>query len=191
MKFHQRISQLAEKIEHLEHCFNFYFTAQEKKPPLNKLIRLKMEIDELLKTSQDMKNSAERFLAMQLINRFTTYRMKWEKGVKDIEEGRAKPGLHFFGGLGIGRSPMDDIKRSADELSKKDSDAFRMSSVIDEAAEKYIKMCQKYTGKTFAREAVTSMLEKKIEEVRKKFGDRFKFSVFYEDGKVRIKPEKE
>jgi hypothetical protein len=191
MKFHQRIFQLAEKIERLEHSFNFYFTAQEKKPPLDKLNRLKIEVDELVKVSQDLKNSAERFLAMQIVNRFTTYRMKWEKGVRDIEEGRAKPGLHFFGGLGIGRSPMDDIKRSADELAKKDSDAFRMSAVIDEAAEKYIKMSQKYTGKTFAREAVTSMLEKKIDEVRKKFGDRFKFSVVYEDGKVRIKPEKE
>ncbi len=191
MKFHQRIFQLAEKIERLEHSFNFYFTAQEKKPPLDKLNRLKIEVDELVKVSQDLKNSAERFLAMQIVNRFTTYRMKWEKGVRDIEEGRAKPGLHFFGGLGIGRSPMDDIKRSADELAKKDSDAFRMSAEIDEAAEKYIKMSQKYTGKTFAREAVTSMLEKKIDEVRKKFGDRFKFSVVYEDGKVRIKPEKE
>jgi hypothetical protein len=35
------------------------------------------------------------------------------------------------------------------------------------------------------------MLEKRIDEIRKKVGDKFRFKVFVEDGKVKIKPEKE
>ncbi|MGI6394618.1 MAG: hypothetical protein ACOX2F_07845 [bacterium] len=191
MKFHQRVFQLAEKIEQLDHSFNFYFTGQEKRPPLNKLEGLKREVNELMKTAQDSKNSAERFLAMQIISRFTVYKTKWEKGVLDIEEGRAKQGLHFFGGFGAARSSMDDIKHAADSLAKKDIDAFRTSAVIDEAAERYVKLCKEHTGKNYTKESVASMLEKKIEDVKKKFGSRFKFNVLYEDGKVVIKPEKE
>lgn len=191
MKIHQEASILIEKIEHLERSFNFYFTGTEKKPPLVELSRVKKELDMLMKRSSESKNSAERFLVVTLLNRFTSYRMKWEKGVRDIEEGRAKPGLHFFGGLGLGRSPMTDIRNALSDVDKTDKDAFRINSVIDEAAQKYIDMNRKYTGKTFSRESVSAMLEKKIDEVRKKFGDRFKFKVFYEDGKVKIKPEKE
>jgi hypothetical protein len=191
MKIHQIASQIIQKIEHLEHSFNFYFTGNEKKPPLVELERVRKEVDSLMKSGSESKNSAERFLVLQLVNRFTTYRMKWEKGVRDIEEGRAKQGLHFFGGLGIGRSPLNDLKESLSEIDKKDRQAFRMSSVIDEAAEKYIEMTKKYTGKNYSRESVSQMLEKKIEEVRKKFGDRFRFNVYYEDGKVKIRPEKE
>ena len=51
-------------------------------------------------------------------------------------------------------------------------------------------MNKKYTGKKFNREAVAGMLEKKIDEVKKKFGDNFKFTVYMEEGKVKIKPEK-
>lgn len=182
---------LISRIEHLEHLFNFYFTAQEKKPPLNELNALKKEIDVFMRTSQDSKNSAERFLAMQLVNKFTAYRIKWEKGVKDIEEGRAKPGQHFFGGLGIGRSPMNDLKSAVSEIEKKDAEAFRLNAVINETVEKYIEMNKKYTGKNFSRESVSEMLEKKAEEVRQKLGNRFTFKVYFENGKVKIKPEQD
>lgn len=191
MTIAQRVSMLINKIEHLEHLFNFYFSGQDKKPPLIELNALKKDVDSLLKESQDAINIAERFLAMQLVNRFTTYRIKWEKGVREIEEGRAKPGQHFFGGLGLGRSPMDDIKTAASEIDKKDTNAFRVNAVINETVEKYIEMNKKYTGKNFSRESVSEMLEKKISEVRKKFGDKFTFKVYFEDGKVKIKPEKE
>lgn len=191
MKINQQATALVPKIEHLEHLFNFYFTGQEKIPPLRELNALKKEIDLFMTNSQNSKNSAEKFLAMQLINRFTSYRMKWERGVREIEEGRAKPGLHFFGGLGIGRSPMEDLKSLVSDIDKKDAVAFRTDAIINEAAEEYIEMNKKLTGKNFSKESVVEMLEKKIYEVRKRFGDGFTFKVYFEDGKVKIKPEKE
>lgn len=187
----QRVSMLISKIEHLEHLFNFYFIGQEKKPPLTELNSLKKLVDLLMKESQDSINISERFVAMQLINRFTTYRIKWEKGVREIEEGRAKQGQHFFGGLGLGRSPMDDLKKAVSDIDKQDVKAFRANAIINETVDKYIEMNKKYTGKNFSRESVSEMLEKKIDEVRKKFGDRVTFKVYFEDGKVKIKPEKE
>lgn len=185
----QHASSLIIKIEQLEHAFNFYFSGVDKKPPLNELNSLKKQIDRLMTEAQDSKNSAEKFLVSQIVARFTVYRTKWERGVRDIEDGRAKPGQNFFGST-AGRA-LNDLRNSAIEIEKKDAEAFRMNAVINETADRYIEMNRKYTGKIFSRESVSEMLEKKIDEVKKKFGDRFTFKVYFEDGKVKIKPEKE
>lgn len=185
----QQASALIIKIEKLEHSFNFYFSGVDKKPPLDELKSLKKQIDNLMMEAQDSKNSAEKFLVSQIISRFTVYRTKWERGVRDIEDGRAKPGQNFFGKMGAGA--LNDLKSSVSEIEKKDAEAFRINAIINETADRYIEMSRKHTGKTFNRESVSEMLEKKIDEVKKKFGDRFSFKVYFEDGKVKIKPEKE
>jgi len=120
------------------------------------------------------------------VQKFTTYRTKWEKGVRDIEEGRAAPGKNFFGGFG---SVAKDFGMLGQQ--EKDNRAFRAASVIDEAAAKYVEVNRKLSGKNVSKEAVSKMLEKRIDDIRKKVGDRFKFNVYVEDGKVKIKPEKE
>lgn len=186
MNLRKTVSRLITSVEHLDRDFNFYFTGRERVPPLKALERLKREVNLLMRSGEDSKNSADRYMVMSFIQKFTTYRTKWEKGVKDIEEGRAVPGRNFFGGLG-------NISKDFSQLTQqeKDNNAFRAASVINEAASKYVQMNKKYTGKNVSKEAVSKMLEKRIDDIKKKVGDRFKFSVYFEDGKVKIKPEKE
>jgi hypothetical protein len=191
MKVSAKVSELITKIEKLERHFVFYFTGHESRPPLKDLSLLKNEIDFLCRKTADSKNTAEKYLVSQLVNRFAIYRNKWERGVRDIEEGRSKPGLHFFGGLGSSLSALSELKKEADNIDKKDRDAWRDASVIDEAARKYVEMSRKHTGKNYDIEDVSKMLEKKVEDIKKKFGDKFSFKVYYEDGKVKVKPEKE
>jgi hypothetical protein len=184
------VPELIEKIEKLERQFNLYFIGQEKRPPLAALDKLKREVNELMAASMSTKNLAEQHLATQLINRFTVYRQKWEKFVNDIEEGRAKPGSHFFGGLGSGgfaRSMQQDPEAAQRE---KDNKAFRMSAMIDETAKKFVDMSKRLANKNYSIESVTDMLEKKIGDIRQKMGDDFTFDVYFEDGKVKIKPKK-
>lgn len=183
------VPELIEKIEKLERQFNLYFIGQEKRPPLAALDKLKREVNELMAASMSTKNLAEQHLATQLINRFTVYRQKWEKFVNDIEEGRAKPGSHFFGGLGAGfaRSMQSDPEA---EQREKDNKAFRMSAMIDETAKKFVDMSRRLANKNYSIESVTDMLEKKIGDIRQKMGDDFTFDVYFEDGKVKIKPKK-
>ncbi|MBO4441363.1 hypothetical protein J5834_04520 [bacterium] len=186
----QLVSELTEKIEKLERQFNLYFIGQEKRPPLPALDKLKREVNVLMTASMGSKNLAEQHLATQLLNRFTVYRQKWEKYVTDIEEGRAKPGSHFFGGLGSGgfaRSMQQDLEAVQRE---KDNMAFRMSAMIDETAQKFVEMSKRLANKNYSIESVTEMLEKKIGDIRQKMGDDFTFDVYFEDGKVKIKPKK-
>ena len=180
------VSTLATKIEKLDHDFNMYFSAQEKKAPLQALENMKREINLLMKGATDSQNLVEKNLATQLINRFTTYRQKWERCVRDIEEGRAKPGTKFFGGFG--NSDLSDLKSAADSIERRDAEAFAMSAMIDQTANKFIELSKKYTDRTYSFEAVSEMLTKKIGDIQQKFGNNFSFDVYYEDGKVRIKP---
>ncbi len=191
MKLGQTVTELISKIEKLDRMFVFYFTGHESRPPLKDLSDLKNTVKKLSLKISGSKNTAEKYLVSQLVNKFTIYKNKWEKGVRDIEEGRLKPGLHFFGGLGTSLSGLSELKQQAADVDKKDLEAFRISSVIDEAARKYVEMNRKHTGKNYNMEDVSKMLEKKIDTIKKKFGDKFCFSVYYEDGKVKIKPEKE
>ena len=186
MTLRKTVNRLISSVEHLDRDFNFYFTGRERVPPLKALEKLKREVSMLMKSGEDSKNSAERYMIMSFIQKFTTYRTKWEKGVKDIEEGRAAPGKNFFGGLGNISRDFKDLT-----LQEKDNAAFRTASVIDEAAAKYVEINKKISGKTVSKEAVSKMLEKRIDDIRKKVGDKFRFNVFVEDGKVKIKPEKE
>ncbi len=186
MSLRKTVDRLISSVERLDREFNFYFTGRERVPPLRSLEKLKREITLLMQSGEESKNSAERYLVQSFIQKFTSYRTKWERGVKDIEEGRAVPGRNFFGGLG-------NISKDFSNLSQqeKDNEAFRTASVIDEAARKYVEMNKKHSGKTVSKDAVSKMLEKRIDDIRKKVGERFKFKVFIEDGKVKIKPEKE
>ena len=186
MQIPEFVSTLTSKIEKLDHDFNMYFTAQEKKAPLQALENMKREINLLMKGAAVSKNLVEQNLASQLINRFTAYRQKWERCVRDIEEGRAKPGTKFFGGFGS--SDLSDLKAAANSVERKDAEAFAMSAMIDDTANKFIELSKKYTNKTYSFEAVSEMLTKKIGDVQQKFGNNFSFDVYYEDGKVKIKP---
>jgi len=191
MRIAHKVSDLVTKIEKLERLFIFYFTGHESRPPLKDMAALKNEINKLSLKISDSQNTAEKYLVSQLVNRFAIYKAKWEKGVRDIEEGRSKPGLHFFGGLGTSLSGLAELKKEANNVGEKDNNAFRLASLIDEAARKYVELNRKHTGKKYDTEDVSRMLEKKVDAVRKKFGDKFSFRVYYEDGKVKVKPEKE
>jgi len=72
---------------------------------------------------------------------------------------------------------------------EKDNKAFRMSAMIDETAQKFVEMSRRLANKNYSIESVTDMLEKKIGDIRQKMGDDFTFDVYFEDGKVKIKPK--
>ena len=186
MQIGEFVSTLITKIEKLDHDFNMYFTAQEKKAPLQALENMKKEISLLMRNAAYSKNLVEQNLATQLVNRFTTYRQKWERCVRDIEEGRAKPGCKFFGCAGS--SDLSDLKSAANSIERRDAEAFAMSAMIDQTASRFIELSKKYTNKAYSFDAVTEMLTKKISDVQQKFGNNFSFDVYYEDGKVKIKP---
>ena len=166
--------------------FNFYFRGRERIPPLKAFESLKKEINNLMEVKEKLKNTHEKYMVLSLIQKFSSYRIKWEKGIRDIEEGRAVPGKSFFGGFS---SKAEDFKEVDIKKVKKNS-CFRVEEAIEEATEKYIKISKEYFGNNVSKEAVSRMLQRRIHEVIKKVGNEFRFNVYVENGKVKIRPEK-
>lgn len=184
------INQMLEKIDRLETQFNLYFSGQLKRPPLPLLQQIKSEIMNAMGQIKDLKQQKDKFLLQSLIQKFTTYRMKWERGVKDIEEGRLKPGLHFFGGLGVKLRQELEQEKSETVKERKVDKALSNAAEVDNAVDKYIALSQRFLKKNYNKDAVRQSLEQKLDTVKKKYGNNFKFNVFFDGEKVRIKPEK-
>lgn len=181
-----KVAELNQKIERLETQFNFYFTGQERVPPLKQLAALKADVMRLMDMEESVKTVSDKFLIQTLVQKFTTHRIKWERGVKDIEEGRAKPGLHFFGGLGtaLTAEALSSLEGSSSAVRK----VAENEKKIELAAEKYIELSQKYMNKTYDRTVIMQTLNARMKEIRSKYGDNFKLDVFFDGKTVKIKP---
>ncbi len=187
MDIRSQIAQLQQKIDRLEHSFNMYFTGQDRIPPVKMLQALAREVSHLMTYSDKLINSGEKFMLDSFVQRFTSYRIKWERGVRDIEEGRSKPGLHFFGGLGINHTQI-----IVEELSKKRGDEKKKgeSAELSGAAEKFLKLSKEHLGKTYNQEAIELKLREKLSEIKEKYGENFTLDVYFDGEKVKIRTAK-
>ncbi len=174
------ISFLKQKIEILEQKFAQYFMGLEKRPPLKELAEIKSQISKLMQMESSLKQPSEKFQVQTIVNRFTSYRLKWERGVKDIEEGRIKPGSGFFGGMGV------SFKKSLTPKQKTE----KKDSLIEKTAKQYVELSRKFLNKNYDQKAVSQMLDKKMKEIKAKLGNDVVLRVYFDGEKVKIKPVK-
>jgi hypothetical protein len=180
MNLIHEISFLKQKIEILEQKFAQYFMGLEKRPPLKELSEIKSQISQLIKMESNLKQQSEKFQVQTIVNRFTTYRLKWERGVRDIEEGRIKPGSGFFGGMGTSFKNSLKIEKKTEQKD----------SVIEKTAKQYVELSRKFLNKNYDTKAVSQMLEKKMKEIKTKMGNNIVLRVYFDGQKVKIKPVK-
>ncbi len=172
MDLKSKIFLLDQKIESLEKQFNQYFTGQERRPPARALESLKREVMKLIGMADSIINTGDRFAVQTFIQKFTTYRTKWERGMTMIEDGRVKPGINFFGG-GTYSPPVVKKPQKRDPVA--------------DAAEKYVDLSKKFEGKNYNAKAVELKLREKMHAVREKYGDRYVLDVYYDGERVKIR----
>lgn len=195
MNLKDKVEEVAILIQRLDRAFTFYFTGFEKKPPLKMYERLQREVKKLHDVADGLKNSAERFTVQTLLSRFASYRIKWDRGMRDIEEGRIRPGASFFGGIskdpkklvagekGVDAAPdLDDIARGAEQLE-------RLDAQLSDAAKRYVVLARAHLGKVYDPAAIKQTLEASLPEVRRKYGDEVDFEVYFDGEKVRVRPK--
>jgi len=188
MDIQAKISVLEQKIDRLERNFNFYFTGQERVPPLKELSKISSEVRRLMDSSGSLNNAGLRFRIESFVQKFTSYRIKWERGVRDIEEGRKKPGLDFFGGLGIEATKNLHSGSGFEEREKSVLSPDKVDGEIRKAAEQFVELSKIFMNKSFDGKAVEETLRNKISTITKKYGNNFSFNVSFDGEKVRIKP---
>jgi len=89
-----KISALNEEIALVDNKFHLYFLGEERIPPVKEFARLKQQVS-ILQNEKSSSVSGQ-FLASSFFSRFASYRNKWERLLRDIEEGRKKPSRNFF-----------------------------------------------------------------------------------------------
>ncbi len=91
----QKIAELNGRLLELDTKFNLYFSGIEKLPPVKEFDQLKREVSSSVKAKSILMSVSMLFFANSFHQRFSSYRAKWEKKLRDIEEGRTKPGKRF------------------------------------------------------------------------------------------------
>jgi hypothetical protein len=93
---YKKIADFNERLQVLDRKFSLYFNGYEKVPPIKEFEQFKREVALFIRTKGNIMSVCGRFFVNSFQQRFVSYRTKWEKGLRDIEEGRAKPGYNFW-----------------------------------------------------------------------------------------------
>ncbi len=183
-----KIEEVAVTIQRLDRAFNFYFTGFEKRPPLKMYERLQRDVKKLHDLADGLKSTADRYTVQMLVSRYSSYRIKWERGLRAIEEGMLKPGAGFFGGLGKDLKALGEKPPDFDAIVEKGEAVDEVEMRLSDAAKRYVALARAHMGKIYDPESIKEMLETKIPEMRRKFGDDIEFEVYFDGEKVRVKP---
>ncbi len=167
--------RLNKNILQLERVFFLYFVGKEKKAPLKEFEQLKQDVFTLINTKDLPKSTSVQFLVTSFIQRFTIFRSKWERSLRDIEEGRKRPGLEFFGKHKIKEEkPVQVIN---EEIAKE----------IEAAATKYVAFFIEYYQKPIDKKTVKRKLQNEIVKLMKNNGTSFTLNVYYDGSDIKIK----
>ena len=181
--YKEKVSKLNERLELLDRKFNLYFSGQDRIPPVQEFEKLKREILLLSRERDRVTSSGIRFYLNNFLQRFGSYRTKWEKTLKALEEGRVRPGTTFFSGRGKPPPPPKEPGRGREKTSHLDKE-------IDTAVKKYTSLYEKHLGKKCNPESVRQQLQKKIVGLKDKAGTNIKFDVGFDGKEVVVKPVK-
>ncbi len=184
MDIKQKISELESGLQRLDRKFNFYFVGQDRVPPVKDFNQLKREVTLITRERDISTSSSLRFYIETFLQKFISYRVKWEKGLRDIEEGRLSRGADFFKGRKFTRAEVESIN------AQKPMDAvfLEIENNIRQVTEKYSSLYKRYFHKSCDKAKLNKYLHEKIKEIRTKYGDDFYLDVNYDGKDIKIKP---
>ena len=88
----EKLVQLMElvepMIEQLNNLYNMFFAGAEKRPPLER----RKTLDQMMQTIQNMFKSTQalQFRANSLNDHYNTFKDRWDKKMKDVENGKVQ-----------------------------------------------------------------------------------------------------
>jgi hypothetical protein len=167
-----KISALNEEIALVDNKFNLYFLGEEKTPPAKEFARLKQQMNML----QNEKSSSvsSQFLTSSFFQRFAAYRNKWERLLRDIEEGRKKPSRNFF--IKAPKRVQQPLVLPEDVVKE-----------IDLVVTRFAEYTEKNSGKRLNRKTLKQQLEEKARDIYDKYGDSYYFDLYYDATGIEIR----
>jgi hypothetical protein len=167
-----KISALNEEIALVDNKFNLYFLGEERTPPIKEFARLKQQVTML--QNEKTSSVSSQFLVNSFFSRFASYRNKWERLLRDIEEGRKKPSRHFF---------IKAPKRAQQPVALPEE----VVKEIDLVVTRFAEYTEKNSGKRLNRKTLKHQLEEKARDIYDKYGDRYYFDLYYDATGIEIR----
>jgi hypothetical protein len=167
-----KISALNEEIALVDNKFHLYFLGEERIPPVKEFARLKQQVG-ILQNEKSSSVSCQ-FLASSFFSRFASYRNKWERLLRDIEEGRKKPSRNFF---------VKAPKRVQHPLVLPED----VVKEIDLVVTRFAEYTDKNSGKRLNRKTLKHQLEEKARDIYDKYGDSYYFDLYYDATGIEIR----
>lgn len=84
-----KLRDLKQKLETLRRNYEQFFVGSRERPPMNERRQVERLVRELERTK--ISNTSQRFRLRSLVQRFTSYRQKWNRVQREIERGTYKP----------------------------------------------------------------------------------------------------
>ena len=186
MDVNQKTADLESRLQKLDRKFNFYFIGQDRVPPIKDFDLFKNEVRLLTRERERSTSTGLRFYVETFLQKFISYRTKWDRGLRDIEEGRLSRSADFFKGKKFAREEVDSL----DAPKTMTSVSLAVENDIMQATDKYSVLYKKYFHKTCNKKTLNNQLRGKMKAVREKYGEGFYLDVSYDGKAIKIKTVK-
>ena len=186
MDINQKTAELDGRLQKLDRKFNFYFIGNDRVPPIKDFDQFKREVRLLTREKERSSSAGLRFYVETFLQRFISYRTKWERGLRDIEEGRLSRGAGFFKGRKFARSEVESL----DSKKPMTSGLLDIENDIRQATDKYSNLYKRYFHKACNKESLKNQLRAKMKTVQEKYGNGFHLDVSYDGKAIKIKTVK-
>ena len=183
MDVNQKTADLESRLQKLDRKFNFYFIGQDRVPPIKDFDLFKNEVRLLTLERERSTSTGLRFYVETFLQKFISYRTKWDRGLRDIEEGRLPHGADFFKGKKFARVAVE----SFDALKTMATVSLAIENDIMQATDKYSVLYKKYFHKACNKKTLKNQLRGKMKAVREKYGEGFHLAVSFDGKAIKIK----
>ena len=185
----QHLKDLSTQIDRLRVLYEQHFLGMEKMPP----VVPRREAEKLLAFlgAQSIGNTALRFRYVNLVRRWKTHTERWDKVVRDMENGTYRPHLQMRD-----RRDRDRGAITARDLTSLAAEAARSSPVpgmseaeLRELHRRYLEACRTVGDQRDVRyEAMVASLSRQLPALLEKKGAQaFAFDVAVRDNKVILR----
>ncbi len=186
MDVNQKTAELEGRLQKLDRKFNFYFIGQDRVPPIKDFDLFKREVRLLTRERERSTSAGLRFYVETFLQKFISYRTKWDRGLRDIEDGRLSRNADFFKGKKFAREELASLNAPKTRTPVSPD----VENDIRQATDKYSVLYKKYFHKVCNKKTLKNQLRAKMNSVQEKYGEGFHLDVSYDGKAIKIKTVK-
>ena len=171
-----RVQKLESSINQLKAQYDQYFLGVLKTPPAKLAENVAREVRTV--ATMKVQNTALQFKLQQIIARYNTFLLFWQRNLRDLEEGRTTRRKDK-------EAALVKAREGVFQISSIDSDRVQMESLYRKLSSEYKDMGR---NKVPGLPKVREMVKQQTDQIKQKFNcESVEYRVVVEEGRIKIK----